>query len=83
MLPVGPSNLSKVLEIANWDKLCLAKWQDFHLGLGRIHRIVGDVDIEGANLIGILKILSAQIAPNLPELAASSLERPKRSQAND
>jgi hypothetical protein len=57
------------------DELGLIEGKNFHLGLGRDHRVIGNVDVQRADLKGVLEILAAQIAPDLAEIAASALKR--------
>ena len=77
--PVAAGNLAEVPEVPDGDELRLVKRQDFHLGLDGGHRVVGHIDVERADLEGVLEILAAQVAPDLTEGPSRSPERPERS----
>lgn len=78
--PVGAGELAKVMKVPYGDELRLVEGQDLHLGLGGRDRVIGHVDIERAELEGVLEVLAAQVTPDLAEVAASALECPQGAQ---
>lgn len=82
MLPVATGNLTKMPMAPDGDELGLIEGKNFHLGLGRDHRVIGNVDVQRADLKGILEILATQVTPYLTKITASTLEGPQGEQAD-
>lgn len=59
VLPVAMSQPAKLMKIPDGMEIGLIERQDFHLGLGGRDRVVGYIDVQRADLEGVLEVLAA------------------------